>query len=181
MAVNDAFWDLDEVAFAFLKNANKIVPSAILLHADISLQEKGIDVSTTRLGNQRTPYLDKNAINRHGIDETSHWKDRSCRANLLVLIGFPELGLLRRLSQHAGRHGQLPWHASMASIGHTIGLQLIGEVAGRSLYPCFSQVDVEVQVWLHSSPNSFEGTIHICPSFRILQLPVFGRTQHSTG
>ena len=53
-------------------------------------------------------YLDKNAKNRHGIDETSHWKERTCRANLLVLSGFPELGLLRRLCQRAGYHGQLP-------------------------------------------------------------------------
>ena len=34
----------------------------------------------------------------------------------------------------------------MPSLVHMIDFQRIGEVAGRSLYPCFPQVDVEVQL-----------------------------------
>lgn len=33
------------------------------------------------------------------------------------------------------------------------GRQRIGEVAGRSLFPCIPQVDADVMVWLHSPHN----------------------------
>ena len=40
----------------------------------------------------------------------------------------------------------------MLSLVHILGLKHIGEVAGRSLYPCVLQVDAYVIVWLRS-PN----------------------------
>ena len=38
----------------------------------------------------------------------------------------------------------------MPSLVHILGLKRIGEVAGRSLYPCVLQVDANVMVWLRS-------------------------------
>jgi hypothetical protein len=38
----------------------------------------------------------------------------------------------------------------MPSLVHMPDLKRTGEAAGRSLYPCFPQVDADATVWLHS-------------------------------
>jgi hypothetical protein len=42
----------------------------------------------------------------------------------------------------------------MPSLVHILDLKRIGEVASRSLLPCFSQVDVDAMVWLFSPHRS---------------------------
>lgn len=52
----------------------------------------------------------------------------------------------------------------MASLVHMPDLKRIGEAAGRSLYPCFPQVDADAMVWLRSPHGPSETTyiyVHI--------------------
>jgi hypothetical protein len=41
-------------------------------------------------------------------------------------------------------------HSIMPSLVHMLDVMRIGEVAGRSLFPCFPQVDADATVWLRS-------------------------------
>ena len=41
------------------------------------------------------------------------------------------------------------------------GRQRIGEVAGRSLFPCFPQVDADAMVWLHSPHDPPRASLHL--------------------
>lgn len=51
------------------------------------------------------------------------------------------------------------------------GRQRIGEAAGRSLFPCVSQVDADAMVWLHSPHGSYGQ-----PTY----LPIFGCRWHTS-
>lgn len=41
------------------------------------------------------------------------------------------------------------------------GRQRIGEAAGRSLFPCFPQVDADAMVWLHSPHDPPRASLHL--------------------
>lgn len=86
------------------------------------------------------------------------------------VAGFPCRGLLRELRQHDGHQGQLPCyailgHSIMPSLVHMLDLKRIGEAAGRSLFPCFPQVDADAMVWLRSLHD---------PYGRPTCMPIFG-------
>ena len=64
----------------------------------------------------------------------------------------------------------------MPSLVHIPGLIHIGEAAGRSLYPCFLQVDADVMVWLRSPHDPLLGALRVRSHFGCLQPPVFFST-----
>jgi len=47
-------------------------------------------------------------------------------------------------------------HSIMPSLVHMLDVMRIGEVAGRSLFPCVPQVDADVMVWLCSPHDPCE-------------------------
>jgi hypothetical protein len=49
----------------------------------------------------------------------------------------------------------------MPSLVHMSDSMRIGEVADRSLFPCFPQVEANAEVWLHSPLGSSRVAIHI--------------------
>jgi hypothetical protein len=64
----------------------------------------------------------------------------------------------------------------MPSLVHMLDYQRIGEVAGRSLFPCLPQVDAVASVWL-CSPLGPRETPYICARVRVS--PVTCPSTHS--
>lgn len=67
----------------------------------------------------------------------------------------------------------------MLSLVHILGLKHIGEVAGRSLYPCVLQVDAYVIVWLHSPYDPCEAPFLYAHIFGCLQHTFLQHHMHS--
>ena len=61
---------------------------------------------------------------------------------------------------------------SMPSLVHVPDFQRIGEAAGRSLFPCFPQVDTNAMVWLCSPHDPLQGAIPIRPHSNVPDLRV---------
>lgn len=61
----------------------------------------------------------------------------------------------------------------MPSLVHVPDLKRIGEAAGRSLFPCFPQVDADAMVWLHSPHDPCE-TPYIYARIRMSPAYVLG-------
>ncbi len=64
-------------------------------------------------------------------------------APLRPVAGFPGLGLLRELRQSTNHRGHIPLTSQWTFPSSHAGVKCIGEVAGRSLYPCVPQVDAD--------------------------------------
>jgi hypothetical protein len=49
----------------------------------------------------------------------------------------------------------------MLSLVHMLDLTRISEVAGRSLYPCFPQVDADAVAWLRSLHDPMQSVLYV--------------------
>jgi hypothetical protein len=87
-------------------------------------------------------------------------------APLRHAAGFPGLGLLRKLCQHDGHQGQLPYHSAHAFPRSYVGLPAYRR--GRSLFPCLPQVDAVASVW-PCSPLGPRKTPYIYARVRVSQ------------
>ncbi len=70
-------------------------------------------------------------------------------------------------------------HPIMPSLVHMLDFERIGEVAGRSLCPCFPQVDADAMAWLHSLHDPAQAPyIYACARMRA-DLRIRHHHQHS--
>ena len=66
----------------------------------------------------------------------------------------------------------------MPSLVHMLDYQRIGEAAGRSLFPCFLQVDAVATVWL-CSPHGPRSALHLRSRSGVSGYISFDTIQHS--